>query len=46
MCGFVYNEGIGCPEAGIASGTAWEDVSEDFVCPLCRVGKEEFKKPV
>jgi len=42
ICGYVYDEAEGCPESGIAAGTEWEDVPEDFVCPLCGVGKEDF----
>ena len=42
ICGFVYDEEIGCPDEKIASGTAWEKVPDDFVCPLCGVGKDEF----
>lgn len=44
VCGYVYNEELGDPDHGIAPGTKWEDVPEDFVCPLCGVGKEEFSK--
>ncbi|MBC8584324.1 rubredoxin [Youxingia wuxianensis] len=44
VCGFVYNEEEGYPEAGIAPGTKWEDVPEDFVCPLCGVGKDMFEQ--
>lgn len=44
VCGYVYDEEIGEPDANIAAGTKWEDVSEDFVCPLCGVGKEDFSK--
>ncbi len=46
ICGFVYDEELGCPEEGIAPGTAWENVPEDFSCPLCSVGKEEFEEIV
>ncbi len=46
ICGFVYDEELGCPEEGIAPGTAWENVPEDFSCPLCSVGKEEFEEMV
>ncbi len=46
ICGFVYDEDLGCLEEGIAPGTAWENVSEDFSCPLCSVGKEEFEEIV
>ena len=42
ICGFVYDEEMGCPEEGVASGTAWENIPDDFVCPLCGVGKDEF----
>jgi rubredoxin len=41
-CGWVYDEEAGCPEQGIAPGTAFEDLPEDFTCPLCGVGKDEF----
>lgn len=41
-CGWVYDEEVGCPEQGIAPGTAFEDLPEDFTCPLCGVGKDEF----
>ena len=33
---------VGDPANGIAPGTKWEDVPEDFVCPLCGVGKDQF----
>ena len=42
LCGWEYNEAEGYPEGGIAPGTKWEDVPEDFECPLCSVGKEQF----
>lgn len=42
VCGWVYDEEIGVPEEGIAPGTKFEDLPEDFVCPLCGVGKEDF----
>ena len=42
VCGWEYDPEAGCPEAGIAPGTAWEDVPADFVCPVCGVGKDEF----
>ena len=44
LCGYEYDEELGIPEAGIAPGTKWEDVPEDFVCPLCGVGKEDFSE--
>lgn len=42
VCGYVYEEEAGDPEHGIEPGTRWEDVPEDYVCPLCLVGKEYF----
>lgn len=42
MCGWIYDEELGDPDNGIEPGTKWEDLPEDFVCPLCGVGKEDF----
>ena len=44
VCGWEYDEELGYPEGGIAPGTKWEDVPEDFLCPLCMVGKDEFSQ--
>jgi len=44
VCGYVYSEENGCEEQGVASGTKWEDVPDDFECPICGVGKDEFEK--
>jgi rubredoxin len=44
VCGFVYDEAIGDPDNGIAPGTKWEDLPEDYTCPLCGVGKEDFQE--
>ncbi len=44
VCGWVYDEEAGVPEQGIAPGTKFEDVPEDFACPLCGVGKESFSE--
>ncbi len=43
VCGFVYDEEKGLPEEGIAPGTRWEDVPEDWKCPDCGVGKQDFE---
>lgn len=43
VCGYVYDEQKGMPETGIAPGTQWEDVKEDWVCPICGASKAEFK---
>ena len=43
VCDWVYDPELGDPDAGIAPGTAFEDLPADFVCPLCGVGKEDFE---
>ena len=43
VCGLVYDEKVGWPEEGIEPGTKWEDVPEDWLCPDCGVGKEDFE---
>ena len=42
VCGWIYEESLGDAVHGIAPGTKFEDLPDDFVCPLCGVGKEEF----
>jgi len=42
ICGWVYDPEEGVPDQNVAPGTKWEDVSDDFVCPECGVGKEDF----
>ena len=44
VCGFIYDEAAGDPDNGVAPGTAWADVPEDYVCPLCGVGKDMFEQ--
>ncbi len=44
LCDWVYDEEKGDPENGIKAGTKFEDLPEDFVCPLCGAGKEQFTK--
>jgi rubredoxin len=39
VCGWVYDEALGDEEHGIAPGTRWADVPDDFVCPECGVPK-------
>ncbi len=41
-CGWEYDPETGFPEGGIAAGTAFEDIPEDFLCPGCGAGKEDF----
>ena len=43
ICGYVYDENEGDIDNGIEAGTLWEDIPEDFECPLCGVSKEDFE---
>ncbi|MEK7815997.1 MAG: rubredoxin [Pseudomonadota bacterium] len=43
ICGFVYEEEQGRPEEGIAAGTRWEDVPENWKCPECSATKSDFE---
>lgn len=42
LCGWIYDESVGDPPSGLAAGTRWEDVPDDWLCPDCGVGKSEF----
>ena len=44
VCGYVYDEAAGDADNGIAAGTLFEDLPEDFECPLCGVGKDLFEE--
>ncbi len=43
-CGYVYDPAAGDPDNGVAPGTPWEQVPEDWVCPVCGLGKDSFEK--
>ncbi len=43
-CGYVYDPEIGDPDNGIAPGTAFEDLPENWECPICGVGKDQFEE--
>ncbi len=43
VCGFIYDEAEGLPEEGIAAGTRWADIPEDWECPECGVSKADFE---
>lgn len=45
-CGYVYDPAEGDPDSGIAPGTRWEDIPDDWVCPICGAGKDAFTKRV
>jgi rubredoxin len=42
-CGFLYDEALGSPEHGLAPGTRWEDIPDDWVCPDCGTPKHRFE---
>ena len=44
VCGYEYDPAGGDPDGGIAPGTAFEDIPDDWVCPVCGVGKDSFSK--
>ena len=44
VCGWIYDEEAGDADLGIAPGTKFEDLPEDFLCPLCSVGKDFFSE--
>ncbi len=43
ICGYIYDETKGDPANGIAPGTKWEDLPDDWVCPRCGASKDEFE---
>jgi len=42
MCGYIYDPEVGDADGGIAPGTPFEDIPDDWVCPACGVGKDSF----
>ena len=43
ICGFIYEEVLGLPDDGIAPGTRFADIPEDWHCPECGVSKADFQ---
>lgn len=43
-CGYIYDPAVGDPDNGVPAGTKFEDVPEDWVCPVCGLGKDAFTK--
>ncbi|HSO25342.1 MAG TPA: rubredoxin [Methanobacteriaceae archaeon] len=43
VCDYIYNPENGDPDNGIESGTSFEDLPDDWVCPICFVGKDQFE---
>lgn len=44
VCNYVYDPALGDPDSGIEPGTAFEDIPEDWVCPVCGASKSEFEE--
>ena len=43
-CGYIYNPAKGDPDNGVDAGTAWENVPDDWECPVCGAPKDDFEK--
>ena len=44
VCGYIYDPAAGDPGNDVAAGTAFADVPEDWVCPICGAGKDAFEE--
>lgn len=44
VCGFEYDEEAGIPDEGIAPGTKFEDIPDEWVCPTCGASKDDFEE--
>jgi rubredoxin len=44
VCGYIYDPAQGDPDGGIKPLTSFDDLPEDWKCPLCGVGKDQFEK--
>ena len=44
ICDYVYDEQEGDPDNDVAANTKWDDVPEDWACPICGAGKDAFEK--
>ena len=44
VCGYVYDPEEGDPDSDISPGTPFENIPDDWVCPVCGVGKEDFEQ--
>ena len=42
VCDWIYDEELGAPDEGIAPGTKWDDIPDDWVCPDCGADKTQF----
>ncbi len=44
ICGYVYDPANGDPDSGVKAGTAFEDLPDDWTCPICGATKDQFEK--
>ena len=44
VCGYIYDPEQGDPDGNIKPGTSFEDLPDDWVCPVCGAAKNEFEK--
>lgn len=44
MCDYVYDPALGDPDNGVEPGTGFEDIPDDWICPVCGVGKDQFER--
>ncbi|MFC1991420.1 rubredoxin [Chloroflexota bacterium] len=44
VCGYIYDPALGDPDGDIKPGTPFEELPDDWVCPICGAGKDEFEK--
>ena len=44
VCGYVYDPAAGDPDSSIEPGTSFDDLPDDWLCPICNAGKDEFEK--
>ena len=42
ICGYIYDEAVGDADGDIPAGTRWEDLPDDWICPECGIGKDDF----
>lgn len=43
VCNYIYDPAVGDPDNGVPPGTSFENIPDDWVCPLCGAGKDEFE---
>jgi len=44
VCGYIYDPALGDPNNGVAPGTIFESLPDNWVCPECGVGKDQFER--